>query len=56
MILQKDLKTVLIKNRNSDSYRVILLNHYFETEEEHFFDSFKEAEVFAELWLTTDRL
>ena len=48
MILQKDLKTVLIKNRNSDSYRVILLNHYFETIE--------EAESFAKFWLTTDRL
>jgi len=54
MILQKNLKTVLIKNRNTDSYRVVLLDHYFETEEEFYFDSFKEAETFAKFWLTKD--
>ena len=53
MVLTKNCKTVLINERGS-GYRVTLLNHYFETEEEFYFDSKKEAENFANFWLTSD--
>lgn len=54
MILQEGTKTALIRERGESSYRVVLLDSYFETEKEYFFDTLKEAETFAKFWLTSD--
>lgn len=53
MVLTENLKTAIIKERG-EGYRVVLLDHYFETEKEYYFDSKKEAEDFANFWLTSD--
>ena len=53
MVLTENCKTALIKERGN-GFRVTLLNHYFETEEEFYFDTKKEAEEFASFWLTSD--
>lgn len=55
MVLTENLKTAIINERGK-AFRVILLNHYFETEEEFYFETIEEAENFAKFWLTTDRL
>lgn len=52
-IFKGNLKTAIVNERGT-SYRVVFLNHYFETEEEIFFDTFNDAQSYAELWVSQD--
>jgi len=49
---QKENKTALIRARTFGGYRVYLYDSYFETEEEYYFDTYKEAEEFVNFRIT----
>ena len=53
MVITENLKTAIVNERGS-GFRVVLLNHYFETEEEFFFETFNESIVFAKAWISND--
>lgn len=52
--LQRGNKLAFIEPRTFGGFRLFLYNAYFDTEEELYFDSLKEAEEFANLWITLD--
>ena len=52
--LQKGNKLAIIEARTFGGYRVFLYNAYFDTEDELYFDTKKEAEEYANFWITTD--
>ena len=47
-------KTALISLRTFGGYRVVLLNNYFDKQEECFFNDYSEALNYVDKWLTLD--
>lgn len=52
--IQKGSKYVLIETRTFGGYRVFLYNAYFDSQEEVYFETKKEADDYANFWITTD--
>ena len=52
--LQKGSKSAFVQSRTFGGYRVFLYNAYFDSQEEVYFETKKEAEDYANFWLTSD--
>lgn len=52
--IQKGSKYATIASRTFGGYRVFLYNAYFDTQDEVFFESKKEAEEYVEVWISSD--
>lgn len=47
----QDTRTASVYARTYGGYRVILIDAYFETQDEKYFETLKESEDFAEDWV-----
>lgn len=52
--LRKENKLAIIQARTFGGYRVFLYNAYFDTQEEIYFETKKEADDYANFWITSD--
>jgi len=52
--LQKGNKLAIVQARTFGGYRVFLYNAYFDTEDEVYFETKKEADDYANFWITSD--
>jgi len=52
--LQRGNKLAIVEARTFGGYRVFLYNAYFDTEDEVYFETKKEADDYAYFWITSD--
>jgi len=45
-------KTAMVINRTQGGFRLVLLDSYFETQQEFFYNGLLEAEIHAEEWVS----
>lgn len=53
-VFEKENKTAIVTSRTFGGFRVVLMDSYFEKQEEFFFESRPEALNYVDKWLTKD--